>query len=179
MDGQRNVAAIYYQINIPIIENLTFSQAGRYDHYTDVGGAFAALRVTVPADQGAHVVYVVQPRLPRADLRRGQQVADARHPYDPATGQNGYTSITVGNPNLAPERTRNLNIAWVSPSRYTDLGFDWYKIRIDNVIVWGKPSQVVTDPTTGQLLYKVIPYQNLGYLDTNGFEGTFRQACRR
>ena len=79
-------------------------------------------------------------------------------------------------PNLAPERTKNLNIGFeLSPTRTTDVGFDWYKIRVDNVIGQGKPSQVVTD-ANGNLLYAVIPYQNLGYLDTNGFEGTLRQA---
>jgi iron complex outermembrane receptor protein len=41
VNGQRNVAAVYYQIDIPIVRNLTFSQSGRYDHYSDVGGAFS------------------------------------------------------------------------------------------------------------------------------------------
>ncbi|QLD50778.1 TonB-dependent receptor domain-containing protein, partial [Paraburkholderia fungorum] len=39
--GERNVAAVYYQVDIPIIRNLTFTQAGRYDHYSDFGGAFS------------------------------------------------------------------------------------------------------------------------------------------
>ncbi len=41
VNGQRNVAAVYYQVDIPIVRNLTFSQSGRYDHYSDVGGAFS------------------------------------------------------------------------------------------------------------------------------------------
>jgi iron complex outermembrane receptor protein len=41
VQGQRNVAAVYYQFDIPIIKGLTFSQSGRYDHYSDVGGAFS------------------------------------------------------------------------------------------------------------------------------------------
>jgi len=94
---------------------------------------------------------------------------------DQATGQN-YTSITEGNSALKAERTKNLSIGFqLSPTRTTDIGLDWYKIRVDNVIGQGSPSQTVTD-AEGNLLYKVIPYMNLGYLDTNGFEGTFRQA---
>ena len=112
-----------------------------------------------------------------ARLPAQEQRADVvKIQVDPNTGLN-YTSITEGNPNLAPEHTRNFNIGFqLSPTRTTDVGLDWYKIRVDNVIGQGSPSQVVTDPTTGDVLYKVIPYQNLGYLDTNGFEGTFRQA---
>ncbi|RQS72548.1 TonB-dependent receptor [Burkholderia sp. Bp8963] len=177
VDGERNVAAIYYQINIPILQNLTFSQSGRYDHYTDVGGAFSprfALRYQPIQALTLYTSYNRGFRAPTFVEDSKSQTLGIQ--IDPATGQN-YTSITVGNPNLAPERTRNLNIGFqLSPSRYTDFGFDWYKIRIDNVIGQGKPSQIVTDPVTGQLLYKVIPYQNLGYLDTNGFETTFRQS---
>jgi iron complex outermembrane receptor protein len=41
VNGQRNVAAVYYQVDIPIVRNLTFGQSGRYDHYSDFGGAFS------------------------------------------------------------------------------------------------------------------------------------------
>ncbi|RFU48141.1 TonB-dependent receptor [Paraburkholderia sp. DHOC27] len=176
VNGQRNVAAVYYQIDIPIIKNLTFSQSGRYDHYSDVGGAFSprfALRYQPVSALTMYTSYSRGFRAPTfvedsASRTIGIQV-------DQATGQN-YTSITEGNPNLAPERTKNLNIGFeLSPTRTTDVGFDWYKIRVDNVIGQGAPSQQVTD-ANGNLIYAVIPYQNLGYLDTNGFEGTLRQA---
>jgi iron complex outermembrane recepter protein len=176
VNGQRNVAAVYYQIDIPIVRNLTFSQSGRYDHYSDVGGAFSprfALRYQPVQALTMYTSYSRGFRAPTfvedsASKTIGIQV-------DSATGQN-YTSITEGNPNLAPERTKNLNIGFeLSPTRTTDVGFDWYKIRVDNVIGQGAPSSTVTD-ANGNLIYAVIPYQNLGYLDTNGFEGTLRQA---
>ncbi|PMS36101.1 iron complex outermembrane receptor protein [Trinickia symbiotica] len=177
VNGSRNVAAVYYQVDIPVVRNLTFSQSGRYDHYTDVGGAFSprfALRYQPVQALTMYTSYNRGFRAPTFVEDSKSQTLGIQ--VDPATGQN-YTSITVGNPNLAPERTRNLNIGFqLSPSRYTDFGLDWYKIRIDNVIGQGAPSQIAIDPTTGQLLYKVIPYQNLGYLDTNGFEATFRQS---
>ena len=41
----------------------------------------------------------------------------------------------AGNPNLQPERTKNYNIGFeLSPTRNNDIGFDWYKIDITNVI---------------------------------------------
>jgi iron complex outermembrane receptor protein len=176
VNGQRNVAAVYYQVDIPIVQNLTFSQSGRYDHYSDVGGAFSprfALRYQPVQALTMYTSYSRGFRAPTfvedsASKTIGIQV-------DSATGQN-YTSITMGNPNLAPERTKNLNVGFeLSPTRTTDVGFDWYKIRVDNVIGQGAPSSTVTD-ANGNLIYAVIPYQNLGYLDTNGFEGTLRQA---
>ncbi|RAS18834.1 TonB-dependent receptor [Paraburkholderia bryophila] len=176
VNGQRNVAAVYYQVDIPIIHNLTFSQSGRYDHYSDVGGAFSprfALRYQPLQALTMYTSYSRGFRAPTFVENSKSQTLGIQ--VDQASGQN-YTSITEGNPNLAPERTRNLNIGFqLAPTRTTDIGFDWYKIRVDNVIGQGSPSQTVLD-ANGNLLYKVIPYANLGYLDTNGFEGTFRQA---
>ena len=177
VNGQRNVAAVYYQVDIPIVRNLTFSQSGRYDHYSDVGGAFSprfALRYQPVSALTMYTSYDRGFRAPTFVENSASQTLGIQ--VDPNTGQN-YTSITEGNPNLAAERTHNLSVGFqLSPTRTTDIGLDWYKIRVDNVIGQGTPSQVVTDPTTGDLLYKVIPYANLGYLDTNGFEGTFKQS---
>jgi iron complex outermembrane receptor protein len=177
VNGQRNVAAVYYQVDIPIVRALTFSQSGRYDHYSDVGGAFSprfALRYQPVQALTMYTSYNRGFRAPTFVENSNSQTMGIQ--VDPATGQN-YTSITEGNPALKAERTKNLTIGFeLSPTRTTDVGLDWYKIRVDNVIGQGSPSQVVTDPVTGDLLYKVIPYANLGYLDTNGFEGTFRQS---
>ncbi|MFP3183449.1 MAG: TonB-dependent receptor [Paraburkholderia sp.] len=176
VDGQRNVAAVYYQIDVPIIRNLTFSQSGRYDHYSDVGGAFSprfALRYQPVQALTMYTSYSRGFRAPTFVEDSKSQTLGLQ--VDQQTGAN-YTSITEGNPNLSPERTKNLNIGFeLSPTRTTDIGLDWYKIRIDNVIGQGPASQSVYD-SSGNLLYKVIPYVNLGYLDTNGFEGTFRQS---
>ncbi len=174
--GQRNVAAVYYQFDIPIIHNLTFSQSGRYDHYSDVGGAFSprfALRYQPVQALTMYASYNRGFRAPTFVEDSNSQTIGIQ--VDQTTGKN-YTSITTGNPNLSPERTRNINIGFqMSPTRTTDVGFEWYKIRVDNVIGQAGASRQVFD-AQGNLQYAYIPYQNLGYLDTNGFEGTFRQA---
>jgi len=176
VNSQRNVAAVYYQVDIPIVRALTFSQSGRYDHYSDVGGAFSprfALRYQPVQALTMYTSYNRGFRAPTFVENSNSQTMGIQ--VDQATGQN-YTSITEGNSALKAERTKNLSIGFqLSPTRTTDIGLDWYKIRVDNVIGQGSPSQTVTD-AEGNLLYKVIPYMNLGYLDTNGFEGTFRQA---
>jgi iron complex outermembrane receptor protein len=174
--GQRNVAAVYYQFDIPIIRNLTFSQSGRYDHYSDVGGAFSprfALRYQPVQALTMYASYNRGFRAPTFVEDSNSQTIGIQ--VDQTTGKN-YTSITLGNPNLTPERTRNINIGFqMSPTRTTDVGLEWYKIRIDNVIGQAGATRRVFD-AQGNLQYAYIPYQNLGYLDTNGFEGTFRQA---
>ena len=174
--GQRNVAAVYYQFDIPIIHNLTFSQSGRYDHYSDVGGAFSprfALRYQPVQALTMYASYNRGFRAPTFVEDSNSQTIGIQ--VDQTTGKN-YTSITQGNPNLSPERTRNINIGFqMSPTRTTDVGLEWYKIRVDNVIGQAGATRQVFD-AQGNLQYAYIPYQNLGYLDTNGFEGTFRQA---
>jgi iron complex outermembrane receptor protein len=41
IDGSRNVAALYYQVNVPLLSTLAFTQSSRYDHYSDFGSAFS------------------------------------------------------------------------------------------------------------------------------------------
>ncbi|WP_233860078.1 TonB-dependent receptor domain-containing protein [Paraburkholderia sp. HD33-4] len=175
VDGQRNVAAVYYQVDVPIVHNLTFSQSGRYDHYSDFGGAFSPRFALRYQPVQALTMYGSYNRGFRAPTFVENSTSQTLGIQQSATGT--VTTITEGNPNLQPERTRNINLGFqTSPTRTTDFGFDWYKIRVDHVIgEAATPSQVVTN-AQGQVLYEVFPYENLGYLDTNGFEGTFRQS---
>ena len=176
VNGQRNVAAVYYQIDVPIIKNLTFSQSGRYDHYSDFGGAFSPRFALRYQPVQALTMYASFNRGFRAPTFVEDSKSQTLGIQDLSNGT--VTTITSGNPDLQPERTKNYNIGFeLSPTRTTDVGLDWYKIRITNVIGEAlNPSQVVTNPANGQILYEVFPYANLGYLDTNGFEGTFRQS---
>ncbi|WP_323120369.1 TonB-dependent receptor domain-containing protein [Burkholderia alba] len=182
--GSRNVAAVYYQFDIPIIRNLTFSQSGRYDHYSDFGGAFSprfALRYQPIKEFTMYGSYNRGFRAPTfVENTPSQNIGLQQY------GNTLINTLQTGNTSLQPERTRNINIGFeTSPTRTTDFGFDFYKIFIDNVIgqanlntvvAANNPSQVVRDPVTGQITYVVLPYQNLGTLETDGFEGTFRQS---
>ncbi len=184
VSGSRNVAAVYYQFDIPIIRNLTFSQSGRYDHYSDFGGAFSprfALRYQPIKEFTMYGSYNRGFRAPTfVENTPSQNIGLQQY------GNTLVNTLQTGNTSLQPERTRNINIGFeTSPTRNTDFGFDFYKIFSDNVIgqanlntvvAGNNPSQVVRDPVTGQITYVILPYQNLGTLETDGFEGTFRQA---
>lgn len=194
VDGSRNVAAAYYQIDIPIIRNLTFSHSGRYDHYSDFGGAFSprfALRYQPVKALTMYASYNRGFRAPTlientASKTFGVQSATDHNPISPLAGvPTLYEEVQSGNTHLQPERTKNYNIGFeLSPTRYTDIGLDWYKIHIDhvigtaniqNIVNGDDPSQVVRAPN-GAISYVNLPYQNLGFLDTDGFESTFRQS---
>ncbi|MEA3119455.1 MAG: iron complex outerrane recepter protein, partial [Paraburkholderia sp.] len=175
VQGQRNVAAVYYQFDLPILRNLTFSQSGRYDHYSDVGGAFSPRFALRYQPVKAFTTYASYNR----GFRAPTFVEDANSSAlvlspNPTTGQFQSTLIQ-GNPNLQPERTQNYNIGFqLAATRTTDIGFDWYKINISNVIGTSTPSAVYG--SNGQFLYQTENYQNLGTLDTSGFETTLRQS---
>src|SRR5207245_8435037 len=37
-EGSRNVAAVYTEVNVPVLKELDFTGSLRYDHYSDFGG---------------------------------------------------------------------------------------------------------------------------------------------
>ena len=193
VNGQRNVAAVFYQVDVPIVKGLTFSQSSRYDHYSDFGGAFSprfALRYQPISMLTTYASYDRGFRAPTLIENSKSQTFGAQGiGSDPAnTINNGPALIevvTAGNPKLQPERTKNYNIGFeLSPTKNTDFGMDWYKIVIDNVIgstpiqplvLANDPTVVHRNPDTS-IAYVDAPYQNLGQITTSGLEATFRQA---
>lgn len=87
--------------------------------------------------------------------------------------------VQSGNPNLQPERTKNLNIGFaLSPTSSTDVGFDFYKIHVDKVIgTSSNPTPGPLDPSGNPYFFNA-PYVNLGSMETSGFEATLRQAFK-
>jgi iron complex outermembrane recepter protein len=173
VNGERNVAAAYYQVDIPLLSTLSFSQSGRYDHYGDFGGVFSpryALRYQPVESLTMYASYNVGFRAPTLiELYEKGSVT-----YQ-AVGTENVNEYFEGNPNLQPEKTRNYNIGFQwSPTNRTDIGFDWYKIDVSDAI---SQLNIVTEVNAnpGQPFY-VLPYANISYLNTQGFESTFRQA---
>jgi iron complex outermembrane receptor protein len=192
VNGDRNVTAVFYSIDIPIIPHLTFNQSGRYDHYSDFGGAFSprfALRYQPVSPLTMYASYsrgFRAPTLVESTPSKTLAVQNASDPNNPVNpGPQSVTEVEVGNPNLQPERTKNYNIGFdLSPNTTTDIGFDYYKIHVDNVIGTANvqttidtndPSQVIRNPD-GQIVFVNEPLQNLSFLNTDGFEVTFSKS---
>src|SRR6202007_2042562 len=112
VQGQRNIAAVYYQFDIPLLRNLTFSQSGRYDHYSDFGGAFSPRFALRYQPVKAFTTY--------ASYNRGFSAPTFTEDGNSTSiglqtnQQTGVqeTTITKGNPNLQPEHTQNYNIGF-------------------------------------------------------------------
>jgi iron complex outermembrane recepter protein len=193
IDGQRNVAAAYYQVNVPLFSMLTFSQSSRYDHYSDFGSAFSprfALRFKPFAALTTYASYsrgFRAPTLAETSQKNSSGVQTASDPYSPTEPnvQENYPVLVGGNPNLRPEKTQNYNVGfeWEPDSR-TAVGLDWYRIIIKNAIGTGNiqaiinandPSVVVRNPN-GTIAYVNFDYMNLNSLTTEGFEINGRQS---
>jgi iron complex outermembrane recepter protein len=187
IDGQRNVAAAYYQVNVPLLSTLTLSQSTRYDHYSDFGSAYSprfALRFRPFSALTTYASYsrgFRAPTLAETSQKNSSGVQTAIDPYSPTerTTQENYPVLVGGNPNLGPEKTQNYNAGFEwEPGSRTGLGLDWYRIVIKNVIGTGNiqtiidannPSVVVRN-ANGTIGYVNFDYENLNQLRTEGFE---------
>ena len=193
IDGSRNAAAAYYQVNIPIVSTLAFSQSGRYDHYSDFGSAFSprfALRwkpLTQLTIYGSFSRGFRAPTLAETSQKNSSGVQTAADPYSPTEPniQENYPVLVGGNPTLGPEHTKNYDAGFEwDPTRRAAFAVDWYKIVINEVIGTGNIQQIIdgNDPavvvrnSNGTIAYVNFDYQNLNALSTQGFELKFHDS---
>jgi len=192
IDGQRNVAAVYYQVNIPILSNLIFSQSSRYDHYSDFGSAFSprfALSFKPVTGLNTYFSYsrgFRAPTLAETSLEETTGIQSATDPYSSTPDkQLGVPVIVGGNAELRAEHTQNYNLGFEwEPSSNAAFGVDLYRIAIHDVI--GTPNiqalidandpAVVVRGTNGEILYVNMSNENLNSLVTDGLELTGRYA---
>jgi iron complex outermembrane recepter protein len=192
IDGQRNVAAVYYQVNIPLLSNLIFSQSSRYDHYSDFGSAFSprfALSFKPVTGLNTYISYgrgFRAPTLAETSLEATTGIQSATDPYSSTPDkQIGVPVVVGGNPTLGPEHTQNYNLGFEwEPSPNAAFGVDLYRIAIQNVI--GTPNiqalidandpSIVVRGANGEILYVNMSVENLNSLVTDGLELTGRYA---
>jgi len=192
IDGQRNVAAVYYQVNVPLLSNLTFSQSSRYDHYSDFGSAFSprfALSFKPVQQLNTYFSYgrgFRAPTLAETSLEETTGIQSATDPYSSTPNkQLGVPVVVGGNPTLGAEHTQNYNLGleW-QPSPNAAFGVDLYRIAIHDVI--GTPNiqalidandpAIVVRGAGGEILYVNMSNENLDSLVTDGLELTGRYA---
>ena len=192
IDGQRNVAAVYYQVNIPLLSTLSFTQSSRYDHYNDFGSAFSprfALSFKPVTGLNTYISYsrgFRAPTLAETSQAQATGIQSANDPYSAAPDKTlGVPVVLGGNPTLRAEHTQNYNIGveW-SPDRNTAVGVDVYRIAIHDVI--GTPNiqalidtnnpGIVVRDANGSISYVNMSNENLNSLVTDGLELTGRHA---
>lgn len=192
IDGSRNVAALYYQVNIPLLSSLSFTQSSRYDHYSDFGSAFSprfALSFKPVSGLNTYLSYgrgFRAPTLAETSQAQATGVQSATDPFSSTPDrQLGVPVVLGGNPDLRAEHTQNYNLGtqW-QPSPQTVLGVDLYRIQIHDVI--GTPNiqalidandpSVVVRNAQGGIVYVNMTNENLNSLVTDGLELTAHQA---
>ncbi len=156
IDKERKVKSVFGELSVPIVRALEGSVAVRGDDYDDVGSSStykAALRwqpvqqVLLRASLGTGFR---APTLP--ELHQPQTLGSTEQFNDPATGQNDIqvNSVSGGNPNLKPEKSRQRSIGIVlQPFANFTLAFDYFHIRVEDIIATPSTQEVVSQFRAG------------------------------
>jgi iron complex outermembrane receptor protein len=178
--GQRRIYAVFTELNVPVIKDLELNFAGRYDHYSDVGGSFNP-KVSVryqPVPQvlvrGSFNKGFRAPTL--FDLFGPQSTTNSSDTYDdprlcpggvPTPGANPNIVCGQqqnirggGNPDLSPERSRTFSAGIVvEPIPSLTLSADYWQIKLKDQINSLAEQTIFGDP---------VKYQNLFVYDPSG-----------
>ena len=194
IDGSRDVSALFAELNVPVVKDLSLNVAGRADHYSDFGNAFSPkasaryqaapwllLRGTLSRGFRAPSL----PEITQSTAVSYTSVIDARDPITP-TQSRGVTAITAANSELRPERSKNLNLGVViSPTSSSSIGIDYYRIRQSGVIGTESDTTILANETSapqnvardadGRITTLYRQYRNQGQREVSGFDLDLRQ----
>lgn len=194
IEGSRSVSALFAEFNVPVVKNLSVNVAGRADHYSDFGNAFSPkasaryqaapwllLRGTVSRAFRAPSL----PEITDSTAVSYTGVIDPRDPLTPTLSR-GVTVITIANPALRPERSKNLNLGVViSPTSSSSIGLDYYRIRQEGVIGTESATTTLDNELTspekvargadGRITTLYRQFRNQGQRDVSGINLDLRQ----
>jgi iron complex outermembrane receptor protein len=153
--GSRTIRALFTEVNVPVIKNLEINLAGRYDHYSDVGGNFnpkVGLRWQPSQQLLVRGSYNEGFRAPTLyDIYGPQTTTNTAETWnDPVLCPNG-TAVAGANPNLVcnqqqnirsggnqslePETSRTYSLGVVlEPTRQLTVSADYWDIRLKEQI---------------------------------------------
>ena len=153
--GSRNIAAVFTEVNVPIIKDLELNAAARYDRYSDVGGRVnpkLSLRYQPTRQLLLRSSFNKGFRAPTLfDLYAPQTVTFSSDQYNdprlcpggvPAPGADPSVACQQqqfiqqgGNPNLKPEKSRTYSIGAVfEPIPAFTASIDYWDIRLKDKI---------------------------------------------
>jgi iron complex outermembrane receptor protein len=178
--GQRSIAALFTELNVPVIKDMELNFAGRYDHYSDVGGSFnpkVSLRWQPTPQMLLRGSFNKGFRAPTLfDLFGPQSTTNTSDTYDdpvlcpggaavPGANPNivcGQQQLIRGggNPDLDPERSRTYSAGIVfEPIPSLTLSADYWNIKLKDQI----------SALAEQTIFGNFPkYQNLFVYDPSG-----------
>ena len=185
--GDRNVKAVYTELNVPVLDSLELSAAVRHDKYSDFGSttnpkySFRYQPIKELVVRGAYSEGFRAPSL--YELYNPQYTTYTQGYYnDPKLCTGGvvqpggnaardcgqqFHNRTGGNTDLSPEKARNLTLGFVyQPVRNLSMGLDFWWIHIANQIAEFPESTVFDDPNTYADRYIRNADGSLNYVQT-------------
>lgn len=178
--GQRRIWALFTELNVPVIKDMELNFAGRYDHYSDVGGSFnpkVSLRYQPTREVLVRGSFNKGFRAPTLfDLYAPQSTTNSSDTYDDPVLCPGGVPVPGGNPNivcgqqqnirqggntnLAPEKSRTYSAGIVfEPIPALTLSADYWNIKLKHQINF----------LAEQTIFGNFPkYQNLFVYDPSG-----------
>jgi iron complex outermembrane receptor protein len=160
-DEVRKAAALYTELNMPLRKDLEVNASGRWDKYSVVGtttNGKLSTRYTPVKElllRGAIGTGFRAPTLPELykpmTVGTSEQFVDPLHPED---GQIQANAKNGGNPNLKPEKSKQLSLGFVvSPTKNYSFGVDYFLIKIDDYIIQPAALALVNAARAGKPLY--------------------------
>ena len=221
--GDETNTAVFAELQATPVKNLELGVSARYDHYDTYGNSFTpGCQLQVDADPAGRRTRYLRTRLPRAEPRRSGNAGSFftfNAINDPILCANGNQNtagnvptacgfnppyVQTTNPDLQPEKSKSYTLGIiVEPMRGLNMSLDYYKIRINNLVVtqagndpsfvptWVRgpaapldiatgvgSGRVVGTPSVGPILYGLSPYINAGSTETHGIEADVRYRWR-
>jgi iron complex outermembrane receptor protein len=196
VDGSRHVNALYGELEIPILKNLTSNLALREEKYSDFGGntspkvSFRYQPLDILTLRASYSLGFEAPSLPEISHSESTYFTNVTDPNDPQHRTNeNITGINVANPNLKAEKSKNLDLGFVlAPTKDLSFTVDYYHISLDNVVAGETtaqnilndgaaafPGSSVVRNAAGSVVYVSVPYGNVYRLYTQGedFDGSY------
>lgn len=160
IDRSRTVNSLYGELNIPVLKTLEVNLTARDDKYNDVGntanwkGSFKWRPVQQLALRGSYGTGFRAPSL--VDLWTPQTLGTSEQFTDPGTKQTGLqvNSLTGGNPNLKPEKSKQYSFGAVWQATNTaSIGLDFFNINIRDILATPSAQEVVSRFRAGDPAY--------------------------
>ncbi len=183
--GERDVYAVYAELNVPIMQGLDVTAAVRFDDYSDFGNttnpkfSFRYQPVSTMLVRGSYSTGFRAPSL--YEINAAQTYTNTSTVDDPVNCPGGvaipgkptatncsaqFQALNGGNTNLKPEESTNWTLGIVfEPMPDVTLGADLWWLRVDQQIGSLSINTIFSDPTTfGQYILR----NGSGNLSTDG-----------
>ncbi len=221
--GDETNTAVFAELRAIPVKNVEVSLSSRYDHYDTYGNSFtpaANFKWTPAANFGLRGTFARGFRAPNpAEVGNAGSFFTFNAINDPINCPNGSRTtagnvpgacgfnppyVQTTNPDLQPEKSKSYTLGLIyEPMRGLNMTLDYYKIKIENLVVtqagndpsfvptWVRgpvaPVDIATGvgtgttvgtPRAGPILYGLSPYINAGSTETHGIEADVRYRWR-